>query len=367
MRRWVSSIVHRSFQKLINSRYGYEALLDALGSRVGSAKPVPEMRDLRSVYPELAGHARSEESGGAKSPVFVTARFRSGSTLLWNLFRRHPDFTALYEPLNERRWFDVKNRGSNVDQTHQGATDYWSEYDGVEVPAGLFSEQWGRRGLWMSADTVNAGMHAYIKLLATNTRQRAVLQFNRMDFRLPWLRRHFPSASIVHLYRHPREQWCSTLRLPSGYTPEMGWEEFFPYDRFYLSVWARDLRRDFPVLDQARSMNAYATYYLIWRLSHAFGSHYSDTSIAYESLIGSTQETLDELSDVLGVSRWTREQSSIVSGTSGDKWPQWASADWFDGVESTCEAWLGSAAPDAPQAVGMMVSDAVGTGENPSR
>ena len=43
--------------------------------------------------------------------VFVTSRFRSGSTLLWNIFRQSGSFTAFYEPFNERRWFDEQFRG----------------------------------------------------------------------------------------------------------------------------------------------------------------------------------------------------------------------------------------------------------------
>jgi hypothetical protein len=42
-------------------------------------------------------------SEGKPAPVFVTGRFRSGSTLMWSLFRNVPGCTAFYEPLNERR------------------------------------------------------------------------------------------------------------------------------------------------------------------------------------------------------------------------------------------------------------------------
>jgi hypothetical protein len=31
-------------------------------------------------------------------PIFITARFRSGSTLLWNMFRRLRGYRAYYEP-----------------------------------------------------------------------------------------------------------------------------------------------------------------------------------------------------------------------------------------------------------------------------
>ena len=40
---------------------------------------------------------------------------------------------------------------------------------------------------------------------------RAVLQF-KIDFRLDWFKTHFPMATIVHLYRQPRNQWLSFLK-----------------------------------------------------------------------------------------------------------------------------------------------------------
>jgi len=63
--------------------------------------------------------------------VFITARFRSGSTLLCNLFRQVDACTAYYEPFNERRWFDPSVRGNRVDPTHRDVEDYWREYDAL--------------------------------------------------------------------------------------------------------------------------------------------------------------------------------------------------------------------------------------------
>ena len=73
------------------------------------------------VYPDLNMPAASETT--VQAPVFLTGRFRSGSTLLWNLFRNVPDCTSFYEPLNERRWFDPSTRGQRVDRTHLGVEE----------------------------------------------------------------------------------------------------------------------------------------------------------------------------------------------------------------------------------------------------
>ena len=77
--------------------------------------------------------------------VIITGRFRSGSTLLWNLFRQAGGFTAYYEPLNERRWFDPTARGDRTDSTHRNVSDYWREYDGLEALSRFYREDWIRR------------------------------------------------------------------------------------------------------------------------------------------------------------------------------------------------------------------------------
>jgi hypothetical protein len=160
-------------------------------------------------YPELPqAPAPSIDGEGA---VFISGRFRSGSTMLWNVFRQAPDCTAYYEPLNERRWFSPQSRGGHTDPTHKQVSDYWREYDGLVELADLYEEDWIRRDLFMPTGFWAPKLRRYIEILIARAKGKAVLQFNRVDFRLPWLRSAFPRSRIVHLYRHPRDQWLSTL------------------------------------------------------------------------------------------------------------------------------------------------------------
>ncbi len=58
----------------------------------------PDLDDLKGTLPpppyaDLPVPSRSSTNLRA-DPVFITARFRSGSTLLWNLFRNVPGVTA---------------------------------------------------------------------------------------------------------------------------------------------------------------------------------------------------------------------------------------------------------------------------------
>ena len=94
--------------------------------------------------------------------VFITSRFRSGSTLLWNIFRNTRDCTAYYEPFNERRWFNSTTRGENVDKSHLGVENYWLEYDGMSDLNDHFRESWIRDNLYMDRKHWEPSMKKYI-------------------------------------------------------------------------------------------------------------------------------------------------------------------------------------------------------------
>ena len=90
---------------------------------------------------------------GARSvdgPIFISSRFRSGSTLLWRFFRESNQFTAYYEPLNPRRWFDLSTRGDRVDSSHRGVSNYWREYEPLTGSSVPWSERWSSHDLYLT-------------------------------------------------------------------------------------------------------------------------------------------------------------------------------------------------------------------------
>ena len=201
--------------------------------------------------------------------IIITARFQTGSTLLWNLFRHLDGITAYYEPFDERRWFDPPSRHSRTPATHTNIRDdYWREYDGLAILQQHYREEWTNKNLYMDANFCDPDMKRYVEILIDKAPGRPVLQFNRIDFRLPWFRHHFPAATILHLARHPRDQWCSCLLDPARFPPNGRIDQFSPHDQCHLRLWAQDLKYHFPFLDEKRLGHPYQMFYYIWKLSY---------------------------------------------------------------------------------------------------
>jgi hypothetical protein len=310
-----------------------------------NAAPFPQElsahRQLQPPYPELC-REREEPRGCHRSDViFITGRFRSGSTLLWNLFRHVPSVTAYYEPFNERRWFDRAARGSHVDPTHLNVSDYWAEYEGLDVLDRYFCAQWKFRHLYMPAYAWNPQMQRYIEMLIDSARGRPVLQFNEVDLRLPWLRARFAQAKILHIFRHPRNQWCSTLGDGVAKAGVRTLRDFASADGFYLLAWGRDLRHYFPFLTLDEGSHPYELFYQLWKLSYLFGRLYADVSIPFEHIVADPDTGVRQLLTDLCVDGYDLGKLvTLVSPIRNDRWRSCADRDSFESIEARVDATL---------------------------
>lgn len=291
-------------------------------------------------YPEIGKNEAAGDTSKRTDIIFVTGRFRSGSTLLWNIFRNMTGVTAYYEPFNERRWFDPEMRGARTDATHRRVAEYWKEYDGMPFLAEYYEEDWIRNNLYMDAGFWDPKMKRYIEMLIEHAKGRPVLQFNRVDFRLPWLRANFPNAKIVHIYRHPRDQWCSFLGKHMTSFSKDGAMDVFP-DGFYLTMWCKDLKYHFPFLDPAAAGHPYELFYNLWRLSYIFGKMYADVSFSFERLLESPELVSADMCDRLDIPRMPDGVlKDIIEGPEIGKWRKYAPDEWFKQIETRCESIL---------------------------
>ena len=129
-------------------------------------------------------------------------------------------------------------------------------------------------------------MAAYVRLMIERAPGRAVLQFNRIDFSLAWFRRTFPDAAIVHFYRHPRDQWCSTFPDPTDTRHTASPRDFADHDHYYLHALGRRSSAVVSVSGRARNLTSLPDFYYIWKLSYWFGVSYAHYSLSFEQLAG---------------------------------------------------------------------------------
>lgn len=337
VREPVRNAALRFVRQLLATDEGRRILVEALPERRAHDRPRVSLEawPAEHAYRDLG---RAANGASRPAPIFITARFRTGSTLLWNLFRHVDGCTAYYEPLNERRWFDPSTRGDRIDRTHLAADEYWREYEGLEHLARFYDERFIDRDLYMSEHADDPALEAYIDALIAASDRRAVLQFNRVDFRLPWLRHRYSDARIVHLYRHPRDQWCSTLVDPSRVPREISVGDFARFDGFYLLRWATDLSLVFPFLCPDRFEHPYDLFYMIWRLSYAFGCAYADVSIRFEDLSAHPRTEIPRLLSACGIDQYNLDAlTALVVRQASGKWRAWADDTWFAEREARVE------------------------------
>lgn len=300
-----------------------------------TSSPLPKIENTQSPYSN-SSNIELESPASRDDIVFITSRFRSGSTLLWNLFRQTPDCTSYYEPFNERQWFNPALRGNTVDSTHRGVTDYSAEYNDLKELTHLYNENWIRKQLLMTEDSWNPAMKSYIESLVSSAKGRPILQFNRIDFRLPWLKKHFPNAKIIHLYRHPRDQWCSFLTDKSIMNKDD--VEHTYKDAFYLDVWCKDLSQHYPLLSKVNTPHPYQRFYYLWKLSYLHGLAHSDHNLSFEQLTEEPEKQIKKLYDVLNILQTdVSELCEVIQAPPKNQWQKYASNEWFEQHEKICE------------------------------
>jgi hypothetical protein len=267
--------------------------------------------------------------------IFISSRFRSGSTVLWNMFRQDPKHTAYYEPFNERKWFDQSQRGKKVDATHLGVKDYSSEFNNMEDLDRLYDQSWINRHLHMDKSSWDPKMKEYICQLVERANGRPVLQFNRVDFRLPWLRHNFPNAKFLHLYRNPRDQWLSFLTDKKLMSKDTVLDTY--KDAFYLNSWCDDLSQYFPFLSAKSTPHPYQRFYYLWKLSYLYGIRYSDLSISFEDLVLSKEQTTESIIKSLSLKTDAKSMHRVVETPQLNRWTSYADNEWFNQFEDECE------------------------------
>lgn len=273
-----------------------------------------------------------------KSPIFITGRFRSGSTLLWNLFRKTQVCTTFYEPCHDVL-MERLQYSKEIDPTHKDVDSYWAEY--VPIQKALLAKhkaEFGTQRLLLEESDSHPQLEKYINFLINAAEKTPVLQFNRIDFRLPWFRKRFEDTRLIHLYRDPRDQWMSMAKN----LPREAWDNPFENTQYDLLIWACSLAENFPFLFSNVIKTSYHLHYMLWRLSKLMGERYSDLSISFESLVDKPEDVIRQLMDIAGLRSDIDvcELVSIVKPPERGIWKNVEDEKWFLSAEKECDALL---------------------------
>lgn len=213
-----------------------------------------------------------------KNVIFISGRFRSGTSMLWNLFEQHPDYHAWYEPLHSNLLEHIRHVKPQKD--HLGIQDYWKNYRKIKGLNNHYKSDFGIKRLLMHKHDKWESLKNYIDYLISQSEDKIpVIKFNRMDLRLSWLKNNFPGCKIINIRREPFPLWVSCRKHIENDADKLN-ESYA--DAYELMQWSVELAKDFPMLQKQNSRNSYFRHYFIWKLSNLMADSCSDLILRLE-------------------------------------------------------------------------------------
>lgn len=237
--------------------------------------------------------------------IFITGRFRSGTSMLWNVFNQLPQYCAYYEPLHTNLISHIKH--VKPKQDHIGIEEYWQNYLKLKKISQYYSSQFGQYRLYLEKHDKWPELEQYIRfLIASADDKTAVLQFNRMDLRLSWLKNTFPNATIININRQVYPLWISSRKHLK--TDEEINNESHP-DAYDLLQWSADLAPHFPMLQSDVNRCGYFRHYFIWKLTTLLSKANADIQLNLENDFFHTTSGIDILCKKFN---WDESQKNSV-------------------------------------------------------
>jgi hypothetical protein len=276
----------------------------------------------------------------SRKGLFVVGRFRSGSTAVWNVLRHIPGVTTYYEPCHDSLLEHIRTH-TLADPSHIGVSEYWKEYVPImeRLPA-YYRRDFATRRLCLSADADHPELEQYLRFLVASAPEGniAALKLNRMDLRLPWLRRRFPETPILYIYRNPRDNWVSMVRNQPAGRVDDPWLNS-GYD---LVVWSANLAPYVPLLGSDRITTSYERHYLIWRICRELGQLHADCVLSFdEDIQGHPKTGLGKLRELIGIDEsLTDDLRSLLVEVKGGAWRDYHDDAWFSDIEMRCDSYL---------------------------
>lgn len=149
--------------------------------------------------------------------------------------------------------------------------------------------------------------------MSFSRKDRVMLQFNRVAFKLEWLRNNFPGVPIIHIYREPEKQWNSIVkRVQSYYARDDVGQDSVDFNGMGMANWCNHLQEHFPELRAEYSLNGYERFLKLYGLSLEQHRLYTDLSVRYEDLITNIDEECKNVFDLIGYQADIKHLSQFI-------------------------------------------------------
>ncbi|MES2204463.1 MAG: sulfotransferase [Pseudomonadota bacterium] len=264
--------------------------------------------------------------------IFITGRFCSGTTFLWNFFNSSKYYHAYYEPLHPGLLASIQHIAPK--KSHQGVDDYWQAYTSLPELEKFYSPTFGFERLVLQADEPHNSLKNYIHYLSQNGDNKQVaIKFNRIDFRLPWIKKNFPQAKIIHIKRNPRDSWKSSR----AHLPDEVAKDMFQFNAYELTQWVIALDENFPfIIDNSTS--SYHLHYFLAKLSEKFALQNADETISFEEDITKNFDGfIQKITDTTGLNK--KDVTDYASKRIVPELKQYSAEEiaWLESVEKECD------------------------------
>ncbi len=240
--------------------------------------------------------------------IFISGRFRSGTSMLWHIFDQLPQYCAWYEPLHPNLISNINHVKPQKD--HIGVTDYWGNYRQLGELEKYHKKAFGQSRIFLENHNQWPELVTYLNyLIHQSTDKTAVLQFNRTDLRLGWLRNHFPEALIINIERSPFPLWVSSRKHIADQQQKHN-ESF--HDAYDLMQWSVSLSKDLPMLQKHNNRSSYYRHYFIWKLSQLMARSNADLRLELEAHFFNSSKGIKMLEKALNWDKATSKQAQSL-------------------------------------------------------
>ena len=234
-----------------------------------------------------------------KDFVVIAGRYRTGTSILWQLLRETKTYLCLYEPFHP----NLKNlytSNSSVHPSHKNIPSYWTEYHSLDKDLiSLLGEP--EKGLYDKNSVLRA-----ISTLREKVPGNLLIKTVRGDLLLPHIQKANPDVKIIYTKRNPIDMFVSMERVISKNHQENSTflnSSFWEYNKY------KNNKNFLSLLEPLQNEHIFASIYLIKRITE----HVVRSLCKNVLFIDLKELTYDPVSTISSILSYLKLSSSFLS------------------------------------------------------